>query len=449
VQNADRLSAYDRLLLEALLAWRRGDAPEAERLYRTAIGQHPDDMEAWFQLGEVLFHGGPPRGRALSESREAFERVLSFESDHVPSMLHLGRLAGLGGDREALSRIESRALELNPDGERALEARGMLAFGLGDRGMEGKVLEAARRASDGEVAIASNTVVVFSGDPRGSAALVRVLTDPARAPETRTLGRVWLAQIETLYGRLAAARSELEAAAPPAPAWAIEARANLLLLPFVPVPRPRLEALQAELSRWNAATVPDSASGLNWVNVHDGLHAHLRLYLLGILNARLGRLDAALENASGIERTPAPPVSATLPADLARSLRAQVAHARGRGREVLDLLTPPVRDLAYTQGIASPYFSRPQDRWLLAETLESQGRNEEALTWFGSFDAHSAYDEVYLAPSHLRRGRIWEKLGQAGQAAASYRRFLDLWRDADPELKPLLDEAKAALARLE
>lgn len=69
------------------LAWRLGDVNDAEYLYRALVTAYPDDIEAWYQLGEVLFHHNTARGRSFTESRQAFERVLVFN----PS------------DREALS----------------------------------------------------------------------------------------------------------------------------------------------------------------------------------------------------------------------------------------------------------------------------------------------------------------------------------------------------------
>jgi len=446
VRNSDRLSPHDRLILDALLAWRRGDATEGERLYRKILSQHPDDVEAWFQLGEILFHGGPPRARPLSEARTPFERALSFEPDLVPALLHLGRIAALEKNREELSRVENRALQLNPEGERSLEARGMLAFGLGDSAARERLLEEARHAPDDQVVIAADLVTIFSGDLQGPADLIRLLIDPGRAPGTRTLGHIWLAQIDIIHGRFASAQSELRAAGSPAPA--LEARAHLASLPFFPAGRPLLEATEVELSRWNAGAEPDSASTIKWVSIHDGHHPILRLYLLGTLDARLERYEAALQNAAALERLPQPVEAETLPADLARSLRAQVALARGQSQEALALLDPPVRNLFYTHGINSPFFSRPQDRYGFAGLLDSMGRDEEALAWYGSFDAHSLYDLAYLGPSLLARGRICGKLGRSDEAASFYRHFLDLWRDADPELKPFLDEAKAALARI-
>jgi hypothetical protein len=55
---------------------------------------------------------------------------------------------------------------------------------------------------------------------------------------------------------------------------------------------------------------------------------------------------------------------------------------------------------------------------------------------------------IYLAPAHLREGEIYEKLGRPAQAADHYARFIELWKDCDPELRPTMEEARRRLARL-
>ena len=48
----------------------------------------------------------------------------------------------------------------------------------------------------------------------------------------------------------------------------------------------------------------------------------------------------------------------------------------------------------------------------------------------------------------LERARVAERLGQHDKAVQEYRFLADLWRTADPELRPEVEEAKAALKRL-
>jgi tetratricopeptide (TPR) repeat protein len=448
VRNSDRLTPHDRLLLDGLLAWRRGAASEAERIYRNVLDSYPDDIEAWFQLGEVLFHSNPLRGRPFTESREAFEKVLHFEPDHVPAMLHLGRIAVAEGRRDEVARIERRALEINPEGERALEARGMLALALDDAGQRRRLVEEASRASDGDLLIGADIVLIYSGDIRGSIPVVEALCDPGRPPETRLTGHLFRAWSEATLGHLAASRSELKEAERISLPPGLEFRAFLAGVSFLDPPRPELEALEGELARFDASSVADSASANTFISMHDHLHPVVRLYLLGATEARLGRIDKALERAAALEREPVLAERKGIAVNLAASLRAQAALARGDRRGALALLEASPNDVSYNLGIASPFIARPQDRFARAELLEAAGKNEEALAWYGSLEGFAIYDLIYLPLSLLHRGRICEKLGRKDEAAAHYRRFLDLWRDADPELKPMVEEAKAALDRL-
>jgi tetratricopeptide (TPR) repeat protein len=97
----------------------------------------------------------------------------------------------------------------------------------------------------------------------------------------------------------------------------------------------------------------------------------------------------------------------------------------------------------------SPFYSQGLERYLYAEVLlESQGRLEDALRWYGSFASNSIFDFVFLAPSHVHRGRILERMGSRQQAAEHYRAALDLYKESDPEFRQLVREAGEGLARV-
>jgi eukaryotic-like serine/threonine-protein kinase len=74
-----RLTERDRRLMTAYAAFRAGDADDAERQYRAALEDFPDDLEAEFQLGDVLFQYNPLRGRPRLEARPMLDRVLAHD----------------------------------------------------------------------------------------------------------------------------------------------------------------------------------------------------------------------------------------------------------------------------------------------------------------------------------------------------------------------------------
>jgi hypothetical protein len=49
---------------------------------------------------------------------------------------------------------------------------------------------------------------------------------------------------------------------------------------------------------------------------------------------------------------------------------------------------------------------------------------------------------LIVARSHYKLGKVLERLGDKAGAAAKYRKFLDLWKDADPGLTEVEDAKK-------
>jgi eukaryotic-like serine/threonine-protein kinase len=74
-----RLDDRDRRLLSAFAAYQRGAADAAEREYRAILRDYPDDLEAEFQLADLLYHYNPARGRPIAEAREPFDHVLDLD----------------------------------------------------------------------------------------------------------------------------------------------------------------------------------------------------------------------------------------------------------------------------------------------------------------------------------------------------------------------------------
>jgi hypothetical protein len=61
---------------------------------------------------------------------------------------------------------------------------------------------------------------------------------------------------------------------------------------------------------------------------------------------------------------------------------------------------------------------------------------------------HFMADPDALAPSYKRLGELYEAKGDRKHAAEYYGHFVELWKDADPELQPGIKEVRARLARL-
>jgi tetratricopeptide (TPR) repeat protein len=177
-----------------------------------------------------------------------------------------------------------------------------------------------------------------------------------------------------------------------------------------------------------------------------------RTYILGLLDARLDELSSALATAEDLSGRDFPPELAaefgsTAP-DLALSLRARVAHARGEPQSALEFVRSQTGKVSYSLTRGFSMLSRGYDRYLVATILQSQGDHEGALAWYESIEGHSIGDLPFLAPSHLRRAEIYEEMGDRDRAALQYAEALKLWADAEPEYQPMVEAARNRLRAL-
>jgi tetratricopeptide (TPR) repeat protein len=119
----------------------------------------------------------------------------------------------------------------------------------------------------------------------------------------------------------------------------------------------------------------------------------------------------------------------------ARALEGYAAWKRGKPEEAFRILDAARPHLA-------PFYTSAAlpSTWWLGRILLELGRPAEAVPYFRAltFDPLASYE---LA-------RIYQALGENAKARAEYEYFLDAWKGADPELRPMVAEAQKALARL-
>lgn len=446
VRHAGRLAPRDRHLLDAFVAWWRGEHGEAERAYRSLLGSYPDDVEAWWQLGEILFHANPMHGRPMAESRPAFERVLEYEPDHAGALVHLARLAAADRRLVDLDSIVDRIGALNPAGDRDLEMRALRAFSGDDGERKSQVLADLERASDVSLALAGFVVALWGHDLDGAATISRSMTLPSRSPQVRALGHAYLAHIALARGRWSEAQRELDALGVVDRDMELEFRALLSTLPFLPVREETLRGLRAALDRPLSGTQRPGDSPSLYFSAHDVLLPVTRPYLQGLLSARLGDERDARARADEMYALEGPLGAGTLAEDLAHGIRAEVALTRGDDEEALASLERVRGEVMYHHAIGSSFASAARERYLRGELLAGVGRDEEALGWLANLVATSPLEVPYLPLAHLRRAEITERLGRPEEAARHYAAFIALWADCDPELRPLLEVARRRLA---
>jgi tetratricopeptide (TPR) repeat protein len=443
---SDRLAPHDRQLFAALLANRQGDIGEAERIYRSIVRTYPDDIEAWWQLGEILFHNGPLLGRPLSDSYAPFARVLALDLASTPALVHLARVAAAAGNRGEVDSLVARALALAPAGERAYEMRVLRAAIDGDSvGMAGLVREFAD-VDDFQTWLSGWSLALYVHRSDLARPILERLIEPSRPPEVRARGRIALAALDAMHGRLHDAESEL--ADTVAPGLGLEYHGLVTLLPFRPPDTSRVRAIRGLLDHWDAARMPIVAAPSIAFNANNGIHALIRGYLLGLCDAELGDARAAQRDIANLSHAYGSEMAPGLARNFAAAISAEVSWLAGRGTEADSALASKQQEGFYEWFIGSAFRSEGRERFRHGQALAAMKQDTAAIRWFSSFDASSSDDLMYLAPSRLERGQLEERLGRTAQAANDYREFIRLWSNPDPELRPLVDEAQHRLAAL-
>ncbi len=272
----------------------------------------------------------------------------------------------------------------------------------------------------------------------------RFSTNASLPARTRATAHLLLAELSAAGGRWSAAKQELASVARLGQVdSALIGRAFAASLPFLGVPRDDVRRIRDEVERWSPghdASQPLPAS-------IRPLAPHLRLYLLGLLSTRLGDAAGALRLASELETLPAPPESRAVVRSLARTIRADVATESGRTNEGLTFLADVRGEIPY-ELLMLPYFSEDHARYLRSRLLFQAGRDEEALRLVENAFAGTPGELYYRAPAHLLQAEIQQRLGNREAAAEQYSRFIALWRSCDQPLRPIVEGARAQLARM-
>lgn len=444
--NAHRLSERDRGMLTAFLAWRDGDSDVAERLYRAHLASYPDEVEAWFELGEVLFHLNPMRGRSFQESEEAFRRVLAFEPGHVAAMIHLARNAYARGDFAQMDSFVAAIEAENAD--RTIENLALRAFAHRDTAAIRDVLRRIEEGSDEDAGFALWVVGAFGADMEGAEAISTVMVRPGASAELRALGHTTRAFLRAGRGRWRDARSEIAAGRALSPTLGLEYHGALLMLPGANPSRAELERLRADLETMSPDMLDARfASRSSIFAGHEEMHDLIRQFLLALVHADLGDFAAADATARAIDRHEESARSVAFRSDYATAVRARVLLARGRPADALAELQRSSFS-ASASLYYSPFHNQSIARLMLAETLLALGRYEEALPRYQNTVGSSAMDLALLALAELRQAEIHERLGRRDDAIRHYNVFLELWDRPDPEVAAVREEAVRALARL-
>jgi hypothetical protein len=160
--------------------------------------------------------------------------------------------------------------------------------------------------------------------------------------------------------------------------------------------------------------------------------------------ARAGYTSEANKLAEGLNQDF--PLDTTVQVYVLPSIRAMLAINRNEGKQSLKLL-----EAASGYELACPaafVYTQPPlyPTYLRGQAYLKAGEGQLAVAEFQKVSAfHYSYPLESLA--RLQLGRAYVMSGEINLGKAAYQDFLNLWKDADPDI-PILKQAKAEYAKL-
>jgi serine/threonine-protein kinase len=423
---AERLPAHEAALIGAGIASRDGRL-SGMAVLQDEVRKYPDDAQSWYLLGEDYQHLGTQALAGRKDADHAFGKAVELDPSFAPAYIHLIENAFAWGDTARAARLFAKYRQLAP-GDRYNAAYAVsFALAFGDSATRARGWAALETLQFPSHLMALGVLLSGPGSPRSAELRGELLRFASKRSERFALLARELFRARIARGEIRSALQEL--AGPSVPQ---ESKVEMLYT----------------LHSWNlpgANELLDSSVSL--VDAPD----ILQVFSGGAYAVDRGRWDEhdkALSRVRAIERSlraQGDSVKADFANAAARGLEGYGWWRRGEKEKALELLSIAQREA--TGWEANGYRSREVlnalfRRWL-GLLLEELGRPGDALPYFESFQW---YEIDPLAA--LDRARLHEKLGELSRAQEDYTFFIDNWQDADPELQPKVEEARAALRQL-
>jgi tetratricopeptide (TPR) repeat protein len=380
--NMDRLTERERLWLRALIAGSRNRPQDAIDLLETYTRTYPDDRDAWYNLGSDYM-----RERRCDDAIPALQHALTIDSTLTNAFIQMATCYNnIHKPDDAIPQYQ-RAFALDS----GAMTSGFINHEYGTALVEAGRLSEAEATFQRAIGFTANRAQQFAG--RRSLALLRMYEgkyDTAidllheAVMMSRAAGNAALTEYRNLLYLAAALRTKGDTAG------------------F------RAQLTAAEAVRANGLYVPP-----------------FLLTVLGKLYAQSGNLRAADSIVAAVDRAaganPTEDDEAT-----AELLRGEVALARGDPQRAIEQL-----ELAATRN-PGPYYTES-----LARAYARAGDARRAIEKYEKVIEHVEFGAEGQEPwilAHVELGQLYEARGEFAKAIAAYQQFVDLWKDADPDI---------------
>jgi serine/threonine protein kinase/Tfp pilus assembly protein PilF len=436
-----RAPEKERMLIESKYAFRvEKDRAKATAILKGLVAKYPREKELRVNLGSLLMAVNPDA--AIAEFRAA----LALDPGYGLALNQMAFALVAKEDYAGAQAYLERYVAVAPDEFNPRDSLGevMLMRGRLDEALANYKKAMALNPQMGEEG-AMAYILALKEDYAGALAWLDRFIASVPSDAFRSEGHVWTGILYYLMGRRRLAFEQLDAGLAMARGARSVVREGVILVirGFL-----RSDAGEAAKGREDF---------LRGGDILDPLMPMGRpVWKLGLVfvDARSGAYDAADIGLSEFDKIDPPEKRNPFVAARARYAKIMILLGRGRTEEAFRLAAEPrpyqilpslTLNLPTLGGINMPpaldgYARALADRGRLDEALEEY---RLLMTVSPETNNRSLINPLY----HFRVAGIYEGKGNKAKAAEHYRKFLEIWKDADPEL-PEPGLAKARLAAL-
>ena len=372
-------------LLEAQRYFVLGYGDSAIAAYQSAVLDDRDDVDAWFGLGESLFHYAGFSDASPEDALPAFERMVALDSAFAPIYDHLVDLAVYRGDRRAASAyLSSIASDYPIRAAKVAEVK----FRFGDPGDRAAAFEALRTADRRDI---TEAIIVWTHgrfDVRLADTAATFLLSRDRVPDDRLRGAQSRLVTQAALGRWPRGLALWDSVAGPTQfdAWLVSA--DLAGYDVGARTAPMYDRARADM---RAGRTPDFTLP-PWSELRQGFEA---LVYRATIKGDSAEIRELLRRIEGV-----PPAAPSEPAAeaLGWSLRARLALLAADTARAIAGLQRAVARIPEIHTANHPLTAVAPQRRLLAQLLRARGDSAGAERWRRSFSTSwSVADLFYLA----------------------------------------------------
>jgi tetratricopeptide (TPR) repeat protein/predicted Ser/Thr protein kinase len=443
--HSEKATEKEKLHIDALYAqWLERDNEKRFRLIKEWTEKYPKEKDAHYELAFYYRERG-----MYNDAVQEFQKALQLDPNMGAALNMLAYTYADMEDYEKAFVVFKRYAEAMPEDANPLDSMAELHFKMG------KLDEAIEKYNEA-LGIQPNFgceprlayVYALKQDYLETMRLVDRFTDRAPSAGLKAEGYIWMGIFDFLLGKEEKAFDDLNRADD----WAKKA-GNETRKASLNYMRGWMYYEMGDL-RLSEEHLQKAFEVILNLSLDSKTYGVWHQFCLGLIHVKQGRTDAAksdLETIRSLQAQIETPGGKTLSKFRHDWLQSEILIAEGSLAEAIEVFTgivyPPIPILRIDLIMI---FNMPFLNDTFARAYYENGQLDKAIAEYErkvNFDPQSDDRRLVHPKYRYLLAKLYEEKGEAAKAKASYEKFLELWKDADPDL-PEVADAKERLSAI-